>query len=95
MNKKYLPDHICKPKKNQGSNSSLVATVWQDSGIVGCVSVTSNPRDNVHTDRKLGHNVIQVNHPQNIQLYNRYMNGVYDHGQLCMRYDVGHFSGIL
>ena len=45
-----------------------------------------------HTDRILGHNVIQVNQPQNIQLYNRYMNGVDCHDQMSMKYDVGCFS---
>ena len=39
-----------------------------------------------------GKNVIQVNKPQNIQLYNRYMNGVDHHDQMHMKYDVGHFS---
>ena len=99
MNKKYLPEGIHKPgrmihgayKSYQDGSSNLVATVWQDNRIVRLVSINSNPR-NVHTDRRLGHNVIQVNQPQNIQLYNRYMNGVDHHDQMCMKYDVGHFS---
>ena len=36
--------------------------------------------------------MIQVNQSQNIQLYNRYMNGVDCHDQIYMKYDVGHFS---
>ena len=75
----------------QDGSSNLVATVWQDNRIVRLVSTNSNPRNVVHTDRRLGHNVIQVNLPQNIQLYNRYMNGVDCHDQMCMKYDVGHF----
>ena len=79
-------------KSYQDGNSNLVATVWQDNRIVILVSTNSNPRNVVHTDRRLGHNVIQVNQPQNIQLYNRYMNGVDHHDQTCMKYDVGYFS---
>ena len=41
---------------------------------------------------RLAHNVIQVNQPQNIQLYNRYMNGVDPRDQMCMKYYVGCFS---
>ena len=78
-------------KSYQDGSSNLVATVWQDNRIVRLVSTNSYPR-NVHTGRRLGHNVIQVNQPQNIQLYNRYMNVVDCHDQLCIKYDVGHFS---
>ena len=93
----YLPEGICKPgrmicgayKSYQDGKSNLVATVWQDNKIVRLVSTNSNPRNVVHTDRRLGHNVIQVNQPQNIQLY---MNGEDHHDQMCMKYDVGHFS---
>ena len=100
MNRKYLPESIHKPvriihgtfKSYQDGSSNLVATVWQDSRIVRLVSTNSNPRNDVHTDRRLGHKVIQVNQSQNIQLYNRYMNGVDCHDQMCMKYDVGYFS---
>ena len=34
-----------------------------------------------------GHIVIQVNQPQYIQLYNRYMDGVYHHDQLHIKYE--------
>ena len=82
VNKKYLPDGICKPswmmggayKSYQDGSSNFMATVWQDNRIVKLLSMNSNPRCVVYTDRRLGHNVIQVNQPQNIQLYNRYMN---------------------
>ena len=100
VNKKHLPGGIFKPgrmigvayKSYQDGSSNLVATVWQDNRIVRLVSTNSNPRNVVHTDRRLGHNVIQVNQPQNIQLYNRYMNGIDHYDQMCMKYDVGHFS---
>ena len=36
--------------------------------------------------------MFQVNQPQNIQLYNIYMNGVDPHDQMFMKYDVGYFS---
>ena len=68
-----------------------MATVWQDNRTVRHVNTNSNPR-NVHIDRRLGCNVIQVNQPQNIQLYNRYMNGVDCHDQMHIKYDVGYFS---
>ena len=69
-----------------------MATVWQDNRIVRVVSFNSNLRDVVHTDRRLGCYVSQVKKPQNIQLFNRYMNGVDHNDQMCMKYDVGHFS---
>ena len=100
VNKKYLPEDICKPgkmihgasKSYQDGSSDLMATVWQDNRIVRLVSMNSNPWNVIHTDRRLGHNVIQVNQPQNIQLYKRYMNGVDCHDLMCMKYDVGCFS---
>ena len=57
------------------------------------LSLHIQTQENVfHTDRRLGQNVIQVNQPQNIQVYNKYMNGVDHYVQMCMKYDVGHFS---
>ena len=90
MNKKYLPEGICKPgrmicgtyKSYQDGSSNVVATVCQDNRIVRLVRTNSNPRNVVHTDRRLGHNMIKVNQPQNMQLYNRYMNGVDHHDQM-------------
>ena len=100
MNKKCLPEGTCKSgrmicgayKSYQDCSSNLVATVWQDNRIVRLVSTNSKPRNVVHTDRRLGHDVIQLNQPQNIQLYNRYINGVDHQGQMCMKYGIGHFS---
>ena len=69
-------------KSYQHGSSNLVATVWQDNRIVRLVSTNLNPSNVVHTDRRLGHNVIQVNHPQDIQLYNSYMNSVDCHDQM-------------
>ena len=99
VNKKYLLEGIYKPgrmihgayKSYQDGSPNLVATVWKDNRIVRCVSTNSNPR-NINTDRRLGHNEIQVNQQQNIQLYNRYMNGIDCYEQMCMKYDVGCFS---
>ena len=76
VNKKYLPEGIHKPgrmfcgayKSYQDGSSNLVASVWQDNRIVRLISTNSKPRNVVHTNRRLGHNVIQVNQPQNIQL---------------------------
>ena len=79
-------------KSYQDGSSNLVATVWQDNRVVRLITTDSNPRNVVHRDRRLGHNAIQVNQPQNIQLFNRYMNGVDHHDQMCMKYYVGHFS---
>ena len=76
----------------QDGSSNLVATVWQDNRIVRHFSKNLNPRNVVYTDRRLGHNVMQVNQPQNIQLYSKYMNGVDCHDEIHMEYDVGHFS---
>ena len=97
---KYLTEGIHKPgrmifganKSYQDGSSSLVATVWQDSRIARLVSTNLKPRNVVHADRRLGHNVIQVNQPQKFQMYNRYMSGVDCHDQMCMKCDVGHFS---
>ena len=83
---------ICGANKlYQDDSSNMVVTVWQDNRIVRLVRTNSNPRYIVHTDKILGHNVIQVNQPQNIQLYKLYMNGVDFHEQLCMKYDAGCF----
>ena len=64
-----------------------MATVWQNNKIVRLVSTNLSPR-NVHTNRRSGHNVIQVNQPQNIQLDNRHKNGVDHHDQMHIKYDV-------
>ena len=79
-------------KSYQDCSSNLVATVWQDNKIVRLFSTNSNPRNVVYTERRLCHNVIKVNQPQNIWLYNRYMNGVDHHDQMHVKYDAGHFS---
>ena len=79
LNKKCLPNGIHKPgrliqwclKSYQDGSSNLVVTVWQDNRIVRLITTNSNPRNVVHADSRLGHNVIQVNQPQSIQLYNR------------------------
>ena len=94
---KYLPVGILKPgrmihgayKSYQDGSSNLMATVWQDHRIVRLTSTNSNPRNFLHTERRLRHNVIHVNQPQHIQLY---MNDVDHHDQIHMKYDVGHFS---
>ena len=90
----------CKPgriicgayKSYQDGSSNMVVTVCQHIRIVRLVNTNSNPRNVVHTDRRLGHNVIQVNQPQNTQLFNRCMKGVDHHDQMCIKYDVGLFS---
>ena len=71
VDKKYLPDAICKPgrmiwgayQSYQDSNLDLVTvsklvTIWQDNRIVILDSTNSNPRNVVHTDRRFGHKVI-------------------------------------
>ena len=40
----------------------------------------------------LDHNAVKVNQPQDIQLYNRYINGLDHHDKLCMKHAVVHFS---
>ena len=80
VDEKYLPKGIHKPgriicsayKSYQDGCWNMMATVWQDNRVVRHVSTNSNPRNVVHTDRRLGNNVIPVNQLQNIQLYNRY-----------------------
>ena len=69
VNKKYLPEGSHKPgrmihgayKSYLDGSSNLVANFWQDNRNVRLVSTNSNPRNVVHTDRRLGHSVIQVN----------------------------------
>ena len=99
VNRKYLLDGIRKPdrmihgayKSYQDGRSNLVATTWQDNRIVRLVSTNLKPK-NVNMDRRFGCNVIQVNQPQNIQLCNRYMNGVDHQVQMCIKYDGCYFS---
>ena len=74
------------------NHTRMAAQTWWPLFGKTIVSTNSDPRNVIHTDRRLGSNVIQVNQPQNIQLYNRYINGVEHHEQIHMKDDVSHFS---
>ena len=76
----------------QDGHLKLVPSVWQENRIVRLLSINSNQRNVLHTNRRLGHNVVQVKQPQNIQMYNICMNGGDHHDQLCMNCDVCCFS---
>ena len=79
-------------KSYQNGSSKLVALFGKTIELYNLSLQIQIQEMFVHAERRLGHYVIQVNQQQNVQLYNRYMNGVDCHDQMCMNYDVGHFS---
>ena len=93
--RKYLPEGIHKPGRIDPCDAYKSIPnhtwqlklwwplLWQDNRIVRPASTNSDPRNVIHTDSRVGPNMIQVNQPQNIQLYNRYMNGVDCHDEMC------------
>ena len=46
-------------------------------------------RKAVHTDSRISNKMFQINQPQNIQIYNIYLNCVDHHDQFHVKYDVG------
>ena len=79
-------------KMFQFGATNLVVTVWQDRNPVRVLSTNSDPRIIVQADHQVGHETVQVNQPQCLSLYNRYMNGVDCHNQLHTEYIVGCFT---
>ena len=99
-NKRNLPDAVKHPGKMlrgahkcfQYGNSNLVSTVWMDKKHVQMLSTNSRPTVILQANWKIGRETVQVNQPENVYLYNKYMNGVDRHDQLCLQYNVGCFS---
>ena len=96
-NKKKLPLSVKNPGKMQHGahktfqlgNTNLVATVWKDNREVRVLSTNSRPDVIVAANRQIGQQQVQVNQPENVAKYNKYMSGVDRHDQMHMHYDVG------
>ena len=95
-NKRGLPPEVKRPPRMvrgqhrsfQMGDSNLVATVWQDNKPVRVLSTNSRPDITYEINRRQGQDSIEVSQPENVFLYNKYMNGVDKHDQLCMQYGV-------
>ena len=55
----------------QYGGTNLVATVWHDKNPVRVLSTNSDPRIIVEANCRVGHQVVQVNQPQSVSLYNK------------------------
>ena len=84
LNKRHLPDAVKQPgrmvsgahKSYQYGHTNLVATVWQDNNTVRVLGTNSNPRNVLETSHRIGQDVLQINQPENVNLYNKNMNAV-------------------
>ena len=76
----------------QFGHTNLVATAWEDNKTVQVLSMNCSPEETVVADCRVGRQVVHINQPKNICLYNKYMSGVNQHDQMRMQYGLGHFS---
>ena len=99
-NKKGLPAEVKKPpqmvwgehRSFQEPNSNLVATVWHDNRPVRVFSTNSRTDVTIPIERKCRNTTIAVDQPENVYIYNKYMNRVDKHDQHRMNYSLGWFS---
>ena len=73
----------------QEPNSNLVATVWHDNRPVRVLSTNSRPDITIPIQRKCRNTKIALDQPENVYMYNKYMNGVDKHDQNRMKYGLG------
>ena len=76
-------------KSLQDANSHLVATVWHDNRPVRVLSTNARPDVTFPIERKCGNATVHIDQPENVFVYNKYMNGVDKHDQLQMKYNIG------
>ena len=76
----------------QLGHTNLVASVWEDNKTVRVLSTNCEPQNVQVADRRLGCQTVQINQPQNVYCYNKYMSGVDQHDQMRLQYGLGHFS---
>ena len=56
------------------------------------ISTNARPDVTFPIERKCGYATVHIDQPENVFLYNKYMNGVDKHDQLQMKYNIGQFS---
>ena len=97
FNKKGLPAEVKKPPQMvqgehllfQEPNSNVVATVWHDHRPVRVLSTNSRPDITIPIERQCRNATIAADHPENVYMYNKYLNGVDKHNQHRMKYSFG------
>ena len=69
-------------KTLQLGHTNLVATVWEDNKTVRVLSTNCEPQNVQVADGRIGRQMVQINQPQNVYSYNKYMSGVDRHDQM-------------
>ena len=66
--------------------------MWHDNRPVRVLSTNSRPDRTIPIQRKCRNTTIALDQPENVYMYNKYMNGVDKHDQHRMKYGLGWFS---
>ena len=71
---------------------TLLPLFGKNNKTVRVLSKNSNPRNVLETSHRISRDVVQINQPENVNLYNKNMNAVDWHDQLQLQYPVGQFG---
>ncbi|XP_052277135.1 piggyBac transposable element-derived protein 4-like [Dreissena polymorpha] len=101
VNRKGFPSQLKKPaevrqrrdfKIMQMDDTNLTATVWKDTRLVHHLVTLSDPTIILPVQRRCGVNVLQLQSPHSVNVYNMYMGGFDLHDQYRAKNDVGSCS---
>ncbi|XP_052283877.1 piggyBac transposable element-derived protein 4-like [Dreissena polymorpha] len=101
VNRKGFPSQLKKPaevrqrgdfKIMQMGDTNLTATVWKDMRLVHHLVTLRDPTVILPVQRRCGVNVLQLQSPHSVNVYNMYMGGVDLHDQYRAKNDVGSCS---